>query len=177
MILLPKFLVDWLSGEFDFSAEEYSVQKKPIRKGIEMIEKEDFLGAFYFFNEIINTQPKNFLAYFFRGRCHFFFENFEAAHLDFEKSIRLDNTFAEAFEYNAKSLYLLEKYEESLKNFKRFSRKLNDKNAEILRIIGELEIRTNDFDSARKTLKLAIDLGDKKAKYLYENINFDKISI
>jgi tetratricopeptide (TPR) repeat protein len=174
IILLPKFFVDWLSGNLDFSEEEYTDQKNPIRTGIEMVEKEDFLGAFYYFNEFIEVNPKNFLAHYFRGRCHFYFENFEAANLDFDKSIRLDNTFAEAFELNAKCLYLLEKYEDSLKNYKRFSRKQNDKNAEILRIIGELEIRTNDFESARKTLKLAINLGDKEAKNLYENINFEK---
>jgi tetratricopeptide (TPR) repeat protein len=177
MILLPKFFVDWLTGEFDFSEEDYLEEKKQITNGIELIEKEDFLNAFYFFNQFIGDSSKNFLAYFYRGKCHFYFENYEAATTDFEKSIRINNTFVEAFEMNAKSLYLIENYEDSLKYYRRFSRKQDDKNADILCIIGELEIRTNDFDSARKTLQSAIKLGDSKAKNLFDNINFEKISI
>lgn len=172
LLLLPKFFHDWLVGDFSFSEDEYFEDKKPIAEGIKLIEAEDFIKAFYFFNQSVEKYPKNAFAYFYRGKCHYHFENIEAALADFDKTLRLDSTIGEAFVMKGKCLYQLEAYEDALKEYRRASRKQHDKNPELLRLVGELEIRTGNFESARKTLKLAIELGDEIAEQYYQTINF-----
>lgn len=90
--------------------------------------------------------------------------------IDFEKTLRLDNTIPEAYWLKANCLYMLEDYASALFELKRASRFYLDKNADVLRSIGELEFRGGDFESAEKNLKIASNLGDSQSAILLRTL-------
>ena len=80
---------------------------------------------------------------------------------DFEKTLRIDNSIAEAYLQKANCFYMLEDYKTALFELKRASRMFLGKNADVIRFIGELEFRGGDFESAEaavERLKLSADL-------------------
>lgn len=152
---------------FEFDSELFS-------EGVNLFDSEDYAKAFRYFDTAITSKPKSSFCYFFRGKCHFVFENWEAALNDFEKAIRLENTVGEIFHYKAICLHHLDRYKEARIALKMASRLFLDKNSEILLFLANVEIRLVDFESAKKTLKLASDLGDSNANKL---LNQYKISL
>lgn len=140
------------------------------KEGIDLYHNEACAPAFRYFEEKVLNYPKSAVAYFYRGKCHYYFENWEAALIDFEKTLRLDNTIPEAYWLKANCLYMLEDYAASLFELKRASRFYLDKNADVLRSIGELEFRGGDFESAEKNLKIASNLGDSQSAILLRTL-------
>ena len=106
----------------------------------------------------------------FRAKCHYYFENWEAALIDFEKILRIDNSIAEAYLQKANCFYMIEDYNTALFELKRASRMFLGKNADVIRFIGELEFRGGDFESAEKNLKIASGLGDNQSKILLQTL-------
>jgi tetratricopeptide (TPR) repeat protein len=140
------------------------------RDGIELFEKEEYVAAFRYFENIVYEYPKSATAYFYRAKCHYYFENWEAALIDFEKTLRIDNSIAEAYLQKANCYYMLEDYKMALFELKRASRMYLSKNADVIRFIGELEFRGGDFESAEKSLKIASDLGDIQSTILLQTL-------
>ncbi len=140
------------------------------REGIIDFEAGEDVKAFRYFEKVILKFPKSATAYLYRGKCHFSFENWEAAIIDFEKTLRIDNSIAESYYYKAICYYKLEEYELALFEFKRASRIYLDKNSEVLRMIGELEFRRGDFENAEKSLKIASNLGDEESQKLLKSL-------
>lgn len=135
-------------------------------EGIELYENEDFAKSFRYFDEAVKKYPKSDTAYFYRAKCHSSFENWEAALDDFEKTIRIDNSIAEAYHQKAICYFNLEDFGNALYEAKRASRMYLDRSADVLRFIGNLEFRRGDFESAEKYLKIASNLGDTQSQTL-----------
>ncbi len=140
------------------------------REGIELFNAEECVKSFRYFEAIVKDYPKSATAYFYRAKCHYYFENWEAALLDFEKTLRIDNSIAEAYLQKANCYYMLEDYKMTLFELKRASRMYLSKNPDVIRFIGELEFRGGDFESAEKSLKIASDLGDDQSKALLQTL-------
>jgi tetratricopeptide (TPR) repeat protein len=145
--------------------------------GIELLNQEDYVKAFRYFDNAIKEHPKSATAYFYRAKCHYYFENWEAALNDFEKTLRIDNSIAEAYLNKANCFYMLEDYETALFELKRASRMFLGKNADVIRFIGELEFRGGDFESAEKNLKIASSLGDRQSYILLQTLFIGNIRI
>lgn len=157
----------------DISPQEYD--EIIFKEGIDAYKSADYLSAFRYFDAEVHEYPKSSTAYLYRGKCHYYFENWEAALADFEKSIRLDNSLGETFYWKGLCHYQLEEYAMSHYEFKRSSRMFLDKNPEVLRQIAELEFRQADFESARKNFKLAAALGDSKSNILLQTLFYGNI--
>lgn len=157
----------------DITPQEYD--EIIFKEGIEAYKSADYVAAFRYFDTEVNEYPKSSTAYLYRGKCHYHFENWEAASEDFEKSIRLDNALAETFYWKGMCHYQLEDYSLSLFELKRASRMYLDKNAEVIRFIGELEFRKADFESAEKSFKIAADLGDSKSYILLKTLFYGNV--
>jgi len=157
----------------DISPQEYD--EIIFKEGIGFYQAENYVEAFRYFDDEVKSYPKSSTAYLYRGKCHYYFENWEAALFDFEKSIRLDNAFGETYYWKSLCHYQLEDYKMSLFELKRSSRMYLDKNAEVIRLIGELEFRSADFESAEKSFKLAAGLGDSKSNILLQTHFFGNI--
>ncbi|UTA66136.1 MULTISPECIES: tetratricopeptide repeat protein [Emticicia] len=155
----------------DVTPQEYD--EILFKEGVVYYNNADYLAAFRYFNLAVLNYPKSSTAYLFRGKCHYYFENWEAALADFEKSIRIDNALAETFRWKALCHYHLEDYKMSLFELKRASRMYLDKNPEVMRMIGELEFRTADFESAEKSFKIAARLGDNQSTQLLKTLFFE----
>ncbi len=157
----------------DVSPQEYD--EIIFKEGVEAYKSADFVAAFRYFDAEAIEYPKSSTAYLYRGKCHYHFENWEAALTDFEKSIRLDNSLAEPFYLKGLCYYQLEDYNLSLFELKRASRMYLDKNPAVIRLIGELEFRKADFESAEKSFKIAAELGDSKSNILLQTLFYGNI--
>ncbi|MBA4853610.1 M48 family metallopeptidase [Emticicia sp. BO119] len=157
----------------DISPQEYD--EIIFKEGIEAFKSADYVTAFRYFDGEVHEFPKSSTAYLYRGKCHYYFENWDAALADFEKSIRLDNALAETFYWKGMCYYQLEEYTLSLFELKRSSRMYLDKNATVIRLIGELEFRKADFESAEKSFKIAAELGDNKSCLLLKTLFYGNI--
>jgi len=144
------------------------------KDGIDAYNDGDYLRAFRYFDIEVLEYPKSSTAYLYRGKCHYYFENWEAALADFEKSIRIDNSLAETFYLKGLCHYELEDYKMSLFELKRASRMYLDKNPEVIRMTGELEFRTADFENAEKSFKMAAELGDSKSTRLLQTLFYEQ---
>ncbi|RYU97293.1 tetratricopeptide repeat protein [Emticicia agri] len=157
----------------DITPQEYD--EIIFKEGVDAYKSADYLTAFRYFDAEVYEYPKSSTAYLYRGKCHYYFENWEAALADFEKSMRLDNSLAETFYWKGLCHYQLEDYNLSLFELKRSSRMYLDKNAEVMRFVGELEFRKADFESAEKSLKIAAELGDNKSNILLQTLFYGNI--
>lgn len=168
--MLPSFLHGWLMGDFSFSETDDDRLRKPVRRGILLFNEGKVAEAFHFFCEEEEKSPKCAYLYLFRAKCHLFFENYSAAIPDLEKSLRLETTIAETYVLLADTYYKVEEYDAALAMYLRASRMYLEKNAGIERMIGELQMRKGNFESAYKNLILAQKLGDTSAQDLLQTI-------
>lgn len=170
LIGIPFFLYIYLRITLGNDITPQERDEARFQEGILLFEHEDFAKAFRYFEQTVKDFPKSATAYFFRAKCHFSFENWEAALEDFEKTLRIDNSIAEAYYQKAICFYQLADYENALFELKRASRMYLDRNAVVLRFIGELEFRRGDFESAEKSLKIASNLGDGQSQILLQTL-------
>lgn len=169
--LLPSFLHGVLMGDFSLTETPEQQAKKPLLAGIELFERGDIPAAFRFFDKIIQEYPKSAYAYLYRAQCHFYFENYDAALPDLVKSLRLDNSIRETYLLKANCHFNMEDYDQAMLEYRRASQFFLDKNAQIRRRIGELELRKGNFKSASDSFKKAVDLGDAEAKNYLNQMN------
>lgn len=170
LIGIPFFLYIYLRITLGKDISHQERDEALFEEGILLYQSDECAKAFRFFEQAINKYPKSATAFFFRAKCHFSFENWEAALMDFEKTLRIDNSFAEAYHHKATCYFQLEDYEKALFELKRASRMYLDKNAEVIRFVGELEFRRGDFESAEKSLKIASNLGDNQSQILLQTL-------
>ena len=169
--LLPSFLHGVLMGDFSLTETPEQQAKRPLLKGIKLYDNEDIPAAFRFFEQAIVDHPKSAYCYLYRAKCHFYFENYEAALPDLIKSLRLDNSIRETYLLKADCHFSMENYDEAMIEYRRASQFFLDKNAQIRRRIGELELRKGNFKSASDAFQKAADLGDDQAQNYLNNMN------
>jgi tetratricopeptide (TPR) repeat protein len=169
--LLPSFLHGVLMGNFSLTETPEDQAKKPLLEGIILFDKEETPAAFRFFDKAVQDFPKSAYAYLYRAKCHFYFENYEAALPDLSKSLRLDNAIRETYLLKANCHFNMEDYDQAMLEYRRASQFFLDKNAQISRRIGELELRKGNFKSANDSFKKAADLGDNEAKAYLSQMN------
>lgn len=168
--LIPSFLHGWLMGEFSFTETEEERQKKPVKQGITWFESGNIPAAFRFFQENEPLYPKCAYLFFFRGKCHVYFENFEAAVPDFEKALRLETTVPDFYVELAKAYAGAQRLEESVHMFGRASRMFLEKSAEIERMMGEVRLKKGDYKQAYQNFKSAEALGDLTVQELIDKV-------
>ncbi|MFN4085655.1 MAG: tetratricopeptide repeat protein [Spirosomataceae bacterium] len=168
--LIPSFLHGWLMGEFSFTETEEDRQKKPVKQGITWFESGNIPAAFRFFQENEPLYPKCAYLFFYRGKCHAHFENFEAAIPDFEKALRLETTVPDFYVELAKAYAGAKRLEEAISMFKRASRMYLDQSAEIERNLGEVQLQKGDYAAAYANFKSAEALGDSTVQELIRKV-------
>jgi tetratricopeptide (TPR) repeat protein len=166
LIGIPFFLYIYLRITLGNDITPQERDETLFEEGILLFNDGDIVRAFRYFEQVVTKYPKSATAFFYKAKCHFYFENWEAALEDFEKTLRIDNSIAEAYHQKAICYFNLENYENALFELKRASRMYLDKNFRVLRLIGELEFRRGDFESAEKSLKIAAKLGDLESQSL-----------
>jgi tetratricopeptide (TPR) repeat protein len=139
-------------------------------EGIKLFEMGECVEAFYYFDDAVLKYRKSATAYFYRAKCHYYFENWDAALVDFEKTLRIDNSIPQAYQQKANCYFYLEDYKMAIFELKKASRMYLDKNADVLRFLGELQFRIADFESAEKSLKIASRLGDSQSTVLLQTL-------
>lgn len=176
LFLLPSFIHGVLMGDYSLTKTPEQQAKKPLLEGISLFENNNVPAAFRFFDKAVIDFPKSAYAYFFRAKCHFYFENFDAALPDLIKSLQLDNSIRETYLLKADCHFNLADYAEAMLEYRRASQFFLDKNGQIKRRIGELELRKGNFKSANDSFKKAADLGDEQARnYLIQMNGYYKI--
>ena len=170
LIGIPFFLYIYLRVTLGNDITHQERDEALFAEGILLYNSGDVVKAFRYFEQITLKYRKSATAYFYRAKCHLYFENWEAALIDFEKTLRIDNAIAEAYHQKAICYYQLEDYPNTLFELKRASRMYLDKNVDVLRFIGELEFRRADFESAEKSLKIASELGDNQSAILLQTL-------
>ena len=155
-----------------FCDHETKSDKDKIRffEGITLSLSSSYLECWQYFNDKVQQFPKSAIAHFYLGKCHAFYENFPAAIESFQQSLNLDNTLRDTYFEKAKAHFAIEEFDESLFELKRATWHFHDKNTEVLLMKAKLEIRQGDFESAEKSLILAIKLGDEDANFLLQKI-------
>lgn len=157
----------------DISPQEY--EEIVFKEGIKYYNAHDFVKAFRYFDREIKEYPKSSVAYLYRGKCHYHFENWEAALGDFHTSVELDSSLAEPVYWRGLCHYHLEEYHVALVELKRASEMYQDKNPEILRLIGKLEFRNANFESAKQRFRIAASLGDNQSNILLQTLFYSNI--
>ena len=170
LIGIPFFLYIYLRISLGNDITPQERDEALFQEGIKLFESDEYAKSFRYFEQAINKYPKSATAYFYRAKCHFSFENWEAALIDFEKTLRIDNSIGEAYYHKAICYYQLEVYDKALYELKRASRMYLDRNADVLRLMGELEFRRGDFESAEKSFKIASGLGDGQSQILLQTL-------
>lgn len=171
LFLLPSFLHGVLMGDFSLTETPEEQAKKPLLLGIQFFESENVPAAFRFFENFIKENPKSAYAFLFRAKCHYYFENYEAALPDLVKSLRLDNSIRETYLLKANCHFELEEYDNAMLEYRRANQFFLDKNAEIKRKIGDLELRKGNFESAKTSYEKAAELGDSQAQTFLSQMN------
>jgi len=169
--LFPSFIHGVLMGDFSLTETPEQQAKKPLLEGIDLYEKEEIPAAFRFFEQVVISHPKSAYAYLYKAKCHFYFENYEAALQDLKKSLQLDNSIRETYLLKATCHFNIEDYDEAMLEYRRASQFYLDKNAEVRRRIGELELKRGNFKSANDAFAKAAELGDNEAKSYLTNMN------
>jgi tetratricopeptide (TPR) repeat protein len=158
-------------GNFSLTETPEQQAKKPLLEGISLYEREEIPAAFRFFEKVVIDHPKSAYAYLYKAKCHFYFENYEIALQDLRKSLQLDNSIRETYLLKATCHFNIEDYDEAMLEYRRASQFYLDKNAEVRRRIGELELKRGNFKSANDAFAKAAKLGDNEAKSYLTNMD------
>jgi tetratricopeptide (TPR) repeat protein len=147
-IILPTFIHAWLMGDLTRTDEDQAM--KIFGEGIILFESGQIAQSFRYFKSKEIQNPKSAILYYYLGRCHFEFENYEAALKDFDKALRLDTTIRDFYFYKAMCHYYLEDWQAAKFQLKKASRFYFDKNEELnLRLleVDQLNIQTSSVNA------------------------------
>ena len=128
LFLLPSFLHGVLMGDFSLTETPEQQAKKPLLEGIQLFDDEEVPAAFRFFEKAVIEFPKSAYAYLYRAKCHFYFENYDAALPDLIKSLQLDNAIRETYLLKANCHFNMEDYDTAMFEYRRASQFYLDKN-------------------------------------------------
>ncbi len=133
---------------------ESNPQKKLYQEGINKYDAADYEGAIQDFNQLIELEPKNALAYNKRGDAYYRLGDYEQAQADSSEAILLNPQDANAYYDRGFALYGLGKYKEANADYTQ-AIKLNsqDANAYYGRGLARVQLKDNkgalgDFSKA-----------------------------
>jgi len=134
---------------------------KHFSTGHSLYRKKIYRKALQEFDKVIQLDPNNYRAYFWRGRVHIKLKRYSNATVDFQMVIKLKPDYAEAYD-NLGWLYMqLVEYDESIKYLsKSLELKPNDGWAYYTR--GRCYFQKGDLQKALKDTKTSCSLGYKK---------------
>lgn len=140
---------------------------KHFRTGHSLYRKKIYRKALHEFDKVIELDPNNYRAYFWRGRAYIKVERYNEATVDFEMVIKLKPDYAEAYD-NLGWLYMqLDDYNESIKYLsKSLELKPNDGWTYYTR--GRCYFQKGDLQKALKDTKTSCSLGYKKGCQAYK---------
>lgn len=170
-------------------------QESRLTEGLDLYLKEEYNSSFAVFNKIVNEDPKNIRALFYRAMASRKSNDSEKALLDFERIFELDNNF----KMKEQDLYAIGNYNYSQrKDFKKaievfsFYIQKYPKTENAIRAyikIADSYSLQKDFDNAlagyKKIIEVygktkspieqkAVELAEDGVKFLVENSDFDR---
>ncbi|MDF5710166.1 MAG: tetratricopeptide repeat protein [Nostoc sp. S4] len=118
-------IVAWF---FQLSKFENNPQKKLYQEGVNKYDEGNYEGAVKDFNQLIELEPQNALAYNKRGDAYYRLGDYEQAQADSSQAILLNPQDANPYYDRGFALYELAKYKEALADYTQ-AIKLNSQNA------------------------------------------------
>ncbi len=168
-----KRFLEGKKGTWSPSKKEKEIIKH-FRTGHSLYRKKIYSKALPEFDKVIELDPNNYRAYFWRGRVYIKIERYNEATVDFQMVIKLKPDYAEAYD-NLGWLYMhIDEYDESIKYLsKSLELKPNDGWTYYTR--GRCYFQKGDLQKALKDTKTSCSLGYKKGCQAYKEFR-DEIS-
>ena len=142
----------------NFATEEDKfMSNQKVEAAWELESNENLDGAIELFDEAIQLNPNNALAYYGRGTVYSELKQHERALGDFNKSIELDANYTDAYNNRGNVYFALENFDAALKDFDEAVR-LNPNDAEILYNRGNTYMEKDDFNAAIRDFTKTIEL-------------------
>ena len=152
--------------------EDKFLSNQKVEAAWELEAVEDFDGAIELFDEAIELNPNNALAYFGRGTVYVGQKNFDAALKDFDAAIKLNPNDADTYNNRGNVYFALENFDTALKDFDAAVR-LNPNDAGILYNRGNVYMDKDDFNAAIRDFTKAIELNsDYAAAYFNRGLSY-----
>lgn len=147
---------------------------KHFKTGRSLYRRRMYRKALQEFDKVIEIDPNNYRAYFWRGRLYLKTNRYNKAITDFKMVIKLKSDYAEAYN-NLGWLYVqLEEYDESIKYLSK-SLELQPNDGWTYYTRGRCYFRKGDLRKALKDTKTSCSLGYKKGCEVYKKYK-DEIS-
>ena len=144
------------------SEEDKFMSNQNVEAAWDLESNDDFNGAIRLFDEAIQLNQNNALAYFGRGTVYSELKQHERALADFNKSIELDANYLDAYNNRAITYKGLENFDAALKDFDAAVR-LNPNDADIYYNRGNTYMEKDDFNAAIRDFTKAIELDSTDA--------------
>ncbi|MBR1805514.1 MAG: tetratricopeptide repeat protein [Selenomonadaceae bacterium] len=139
------------------SEEDKFMSNQNVETAWELESNDDLDGAIRLFDEAIQLNQNNALAYFGRGTVYSELKQHERALADFNKSIELDANYLDAYNNRAITYKGLENFDAALKDFDAAVR-LNPNDADIYYNRGNTYMEKDDFNAAIRDFTKTIEL-------------------
>jgi tetratricopeptide (TPR) repeat protein len=168
-----KEFIEGKKGTWSASKKEKEIVKH-FRTGHSLYRKKIYRKALHEFDKVIELDPNNYRAYFWRGRVYIKVKRYKEATVDFKMVIKLKPDYADAYD-NLGWLYIqIHEYDESIEYLsKSLELKPNDGWAYYTR--GRCYFQKGDLQKAIRDSKTSCGLGYKKGCQAYKEYS-DEIS-
>lgn len=137
-------------------------------KGLNLYESGDYEAALEIFNNVVDAESRNPLAYDARGTIYTALNEYENALSDYSRAIELSPSFAQAY-YNRGRLYgLLERYDEALSDLEQsIELAPGDFGYRASGNIGLIYHRQGEYEKALEAFEASMSYDNEKADVFY----------
>ena len=137
-----------------------------MKAGMALMGRKDHVGALRAFSNVVQTDPKNYMAWGFMGACYLIDRDYRKALSAFYEAVNINPRFLEGYSGMAVSLVGLGKPDEAMEAY-RVALKLDPKNAFAHYGLGMLHVMLKDRKSAMEEYSILLTLDRDKAAELY----------
>ena len=138
--LVPTFLHGLLTGKISFTKTDEDFAVENFKIGVELFKKGKIVESFRYLESKLYLYPKNAYLHYYIGKCHYHYENYEAALKSFDISLRFETTILDVYYFKAHCHYFLEDWENAHFQALKALRFYGNKNEALKIIIQETEI-------------------------------------
>lgn len=142
LFLVPGFIHGWLMGDISFTKTEEDRGIENFKIGVDLYKKGKIVESLRYFEGKLKLLPKSAYLYYYIGKCHYHFENYEAALLNFDYSLRFDTTIIDVYFHKAHCHYYLEDWGNAYFQAEKASRFFREKNNDLLFLKNESRKRS-----------------------------------